>query len=604
MEKKFTSVMVALSALVLAACGNLPDADKKKFVDCKAAEAAGEELSESCKQLLGTITDIVSADIGDDSDSGNQPDSESDIGTDAATADTADSGDSPDAAEVDETDAGLDTEDIADSGDGVDVPDSATEDVGPDAADVDVGEDATETQDGGQDTDTEPDVLPPLCVTATDCDDQNPCTDDTCDPVSGCVNLANTATCTDSNACTVDLCEAATCTATPAVCDDGNACTDDSCDSASGCAALPNNATCTDSDECTTGEVCTKGSCVGGIAKECDDGNVCTDNGCDIAAGCTATVNTALCDDGSKCTEGDTCSAKSCAAGKPVSCDDGNACTQDVCNPATGCGINPVADNTPCGANKACKAGACVDLVPSGMSLIPAGEFWMGCNTQIESNLCMNNPGENPQHQVFTDAVYIDTYEVRVTDYKKCVEAGVCIKTTCSETETGKDNHPVNCVTWGQADTYCKWAGKRLPTEAEWEKAARGCPTCTEKSSPPIFPWGNDYPSCGQVNVKFQNCGAGDTSPVTKFPETSAYGVKGLAGNVSEWVADWNSLTYFSESVGAVNPQGPATGTSRVIRGGNYLSLYESQFRVGFRNGYDPNKYQLNIGFRCAKSVQ
>lgn len=597
------NVLFIASLLFIIACGSLPDVDEKKTEDCKAAQTAGEELSESCKQLLGISSDIANADTGQpDTDAGAEPEVENDTGTDIATNDTADNGNSPEDADVGsdiliEPDADM-VEDIADSEDGeVDTPDNLADD-GTETAD---GGDAEDQEDTDKDSDAEPDVLPPLCVSPTDCEDQNPCTDDACG-ASGCTNLANAATCTDSNACTVDLCEQATCTSKPLVCDDGNACTDDSCESANGCVTVPNSATCTDSDECTSGEVCTKGSCVGGIKKNCDDGNVCTDNGCDTATGCTATVNAASCDDGSKCTASDVCAIKSCTPGKPVSCDDGNICTQDACNPATGCMTTPVADSTPCGQNKACKAGACIDLAPPGMTLISAGSFWMGCFDTFEGDLCKNNPWEKPQHKVTLDAYWIDKYEVAASSYNGCVAAGGCVPVTGCNSAPGKGDHPINCVTWIQADTYCKWAGKRLPTEAEWERSAKGClnKDCDQATS--LFPWGNDDPKCGGF-ANYVACGIGDTVGVSSLFETSALGVVGLGSNVSEWVNDWYDPQYYGASQNSVNPSGPVSGTKRVFRGGHYKSPLLG-LRSAIRSSAEPSVSLATQGFRCAKSVK
>jgi cysteine-rich repeat protein len=145
---------------------------------------------------------------------------------------------------------------------------------------------------------------------ALDCNDSNVCTDDSCDPGSGCVHADNTAACDDGNACTtLDTCALGACVGgIPLDCTDANACTDDSCDPASGCVNTDNTAACDDGNACTTLDTCALGACVGGIPLDCADANACTDDSCDPASGCVNTDNTAACDDGKPCT------AESCDA--------------------------------------------------------------------------------------------------------------------------------------------------------------------------------------------------------------------------------------------------------------------------------------------------
>ena len=158
------------------------------------------------------------------------------------------------------------------------------------------------------------------------CDDGDPCTDDSCDPATGeCQHTPNTAPCDDGNACTTgDRCSAGSCQGGPALaCDDGNVCTTDSCDPAHGCVHAPNTLSCDDGNACTIGDVCSGGRCTGGTARSCDDGNVCTTDSCDPATGCVHTPNTASCDDGNVCTTADTCSGGTCVGGPPLVCPTG-----------------------------------------------------------------------------------------------------------------------------------------------------------------------------------------------------------------------------------------------------------------------------------------
>ena len=236
------------------------------------------------------------------------------------------------------------------------------------------------------------------CVggTAPDCNDGNLCTDDSCNSLTGCVNVANTATCDDGDACTTnDLCSGGSCqSGATADCGDGNICTVDSCNSASGCQNLPSNAACDDSndctddscaanacsstpnsascddgDACTTGDTCAVGSC-SGSAVDCDDGNLCTTDSCNAASGCTHAANSLACDDGVNCTSGETCSAGICQGGIPVVCNDGDACTDDQCNEADGScssfgNTGPACDDgDACTADDACFGGNCVGVTP------------------------------------------------------------------------------------------------------------------------------------------------------------------------------------------------------------------------------------------------
>jgi hypothetical protein len=205
------------------------------------------------------------------------------------------------------------------------------------------------------------------CVDATDCDDGNVCTTDTCPILTQvCQYTNNTKPCNDGNACTTsDTCSAGVCVGgAPPNCDDGNVCTNDSCSPATGCVHANNTAPCNDGSVCTTNDICSGGACVGGTALNCDDGNVCTTETCDPATGCVHTNNTAPCNDGNACTTNDTCSGGTCVGGAAPNCDDGNVCTDDACNPATGCthtnNTAPCNDGSVCTTNDACSGGACV----------------------------------------------------------------------------------------------------------------------------------------------------------------------------------------------------------------------------------------------------
>ncbi len=197
---------------------------------------------------------------------------------------------------------------------------------------------------------------------ADGCDDSNPCTDDSCDSLSGCVHANNTVACDDGDACTSgDSCSGGSCSGSAIACNDGNDCTNDSCDSLSGCVFTNNADDCDDGDACTENDACSSGSC-SGSAISCSDGNPCTDDSCDSLSGCVFTNNTAACNDGDACTENDACSGGSCS-GSTVSCIDGNPCTDDSCDSLSGCvftnNVDACNDGDACTENDACQGGTC-----------------------------------------------------------------------------------------------------------------------------------------------------------------------------------------------------------------------------------------------------
>jgi len=229
------------------------------------------------------------------------------------------------------------------------------------------------------------------------------------------------------------------------------------------------------------------------------------------------------------------------------------------------------------------------------MVFVPAGEFIMG-------GADPNEPIAYPRHAVYLDAFWIDRMEVTNAQYLRCVQANVCEPTIDPSFEDlTKADHPVIEVTWYDAQNYCEWVDRRLPTEAEWEKAARGV---DER----IYPWGNDPPDC--TKAQFENCGSG-TAPVGSKPRgASPYGVLDMAGNVAEWVADWYGLNYYSESPYR-NPQGPSSGDSRVMNGDTRL-LRGGAWRYDGRGIRADTERQLEspiplfietlTGIRCASS--
>ena len=191
-----------------------------------------------------------------------------------------------------------------------------------------------------------------LCVPgfAVLCNDGNPCTTDSCDPVEGCQQAANEDGCDDGNPCTAgDTCVAGACKGVdPVVCDDENPCTDDFCHPFDGCTYVPNVDLCDDDDLCTTVDQCVDGVCAGSQPLDCDDENDCTDDDCDAVEGCQYEDNTLGCDDADQCTTVDQCADGECVGSVPLECDDTDPCTADNCDPAQGCQFEPI---IPCCGN-------------------------------------------------------------------------------------------------------------------------------------------------------------------------------------------------------------------------------------------------------------
>lgn len=219
------------------------------------------------------------------------------------------------------------------------------------------------------------------------------------------------------------------------------------------------------------------------------------------------------------------------------------------------------------------------------MVSVPSGEFVMGSDG--------GDIAEGPSHTVTLDAFYIDKMEVTNALYRKCVDADECprIERATYFDDPAYDQHPVVNVTWPWARAFCAWAGKRLPTEAEWEKAARGTDGRT-------YPWGEEI-DCERA--QFKECG-GQTIPVGSKPSgASPYGALDMAGNVWEWVSDRWQEDYYEVSP-THNPQGPPNPGSvrveRVFRGGSW-SESADYVRSAYRTWYEPDAKYYNLGFRC-----
>lgn len=233
-----------------------------------------------------------------------------------------------------------------------------------------------------------------------------------------------------------------------------------------------------------------------------------------------------------------------------------------------------------------------------GMTLVyvPGGKFRRGStgNDPFAQN------DEHPRRSVTVSAFWIDQTEVTNKQYRACIEAGVCETRTLTQktwdvyhNDPYYDDYPAVYVDWDNAKTYCEWVGRRLPTEAQWEKAARG-------PHGRMYPWGDDPPTGDLLNYDRL---IGHPTPVKSYEAgVSPYGVYDMAGNVYEWVHDWYALDYYGDAA-SLNPPGPEAGERHICRGGSYNSgasfvRTASRLDVLPRQGGFPD-----VGFRCALPI-
>jgi formylglycine-generating enzyme required for sulfatase activity len=293
-------------------------------------------------------------------------------------------------------------------------------------------------------------------------------------------------------------------------------------------------------------------------------------------------------------------------------------------------GVRVRSPRVPCGDDGTCaegicneNSGTCVQIVDE-MVYVPEGPFWMGCREgQDTDEITGPCPVEElPYRQVTLDAYWIDQYEVSKGAYRTCMDAGVCTQPSEWDLEDydgplwegmwvpGPDTFPAASVSWSDASAYCTWVGKRLPTEAEWEKAARGTDGRT-------YPWGNDMPTCDRANYATDVgvCSESEEypllSPAGFFPAgVSVYGALDMAGNVKEWTNDGMQDDVGYEGLPAENPTGVEAENLRVFRGGGYQSAslaaggYVLRASRRGRGQISWTDLTLDYGIRCAKDAE
>lgn len=242
-----------------------------------------------------------------------------------------------------------------------------------------------------------------------------------------------------------------------------------------------------------------------------------------------------------------------------------------------------------------------LDKSPNEMVLVPAGHFWMGCNEEIDTSC---QPEEYPYRKVFLESYYIDRREVTVSAYRACVQAERCQKPPalegCNFPRLDRGNHPINCVNSYEAKEYCAFVGKTLPSEEQWEKAARG-------TDGRLFPWGNVFQAAfvnhqegGEID------GYPDTAPVGSFPRgASPYGALDMAGNCWEWTSSLftpDPQSHKPITDGSIEPY-HTQGPSVISKGGAWNTDHAWPLRASGRTWDRPARNTPTHGFRCVKNV-
>jgi len=396
------------------------------------------------------------------------------------------------------------------------------------------------------------------------------------------------ADCDDSVRLTLDACENAgtenaRCTHTPIECIDDMDCGGSTPYCLDGGTVNSVCIPCFTNDNCDDGDMYTADLCVapGTVDAACNQEPIVCFNQGDCDDGDDYTIDDCM----NPGTTTSYCRNTPVACFTDSDCDDSDPTTHNVCeNPAT-------------------PSSYCRTFMANEWLLVPGGEFVMGCSWNEEG--CWDD--SNPKHNVYLSDFYIQKMEVTNAQYDRCVDAGSCTEPESVASSSRPDyytNHtfddfPVINVTWDQAEAYCNWFGGDLPTEAQWEKAARG-PAPSEV----LYPWGDTpAPDCTVLNA-YTDTGfcVGDTQRVASYPEgASYYGALDLSGNVLEWTHDFYASDYYNNSPYA-DPAGPADGYFHVARGGAWHHHYMMTSTI-VRITEFPDSAKNGLGFRCATTT-
>lgn len=330
--------------------------------------------------------------------------------------------------------------------------------------------------------------------------------------------------------------------------------------------------TCSETWDCDSGLVC-----VGAVCQQegavCPDERECSRLECGPDPVCGTSCG--------NCSAGEACSDGACVECTP-SCDS-KECGDDGCGGTCGeCNGDMMCENDQCIASSSCEPDW---STPEGLKwvTIPGGTFLMGCSIN-DTGCAWDEKSVHP--------ITIATFQMLETEVTEAQYAALMNKNpSCDHNGGGGDDNPVECIDWYNAKSFCEIIGGRLPTEAEWEYAARGGTTRR-------FYCGEDAPCLR--DIAWFDSNSSDIKHPVKQLEANAYGLYDMLGNVSEWTNDWYDELYY-DRITPINPRGPESGTDRVVRGGSYLDGFAT-LTVSKRNCYDPSDDLIDLGFRCARS--
>ncbi len=343
--------------------------------------------------------------------------------------------------------------------------------------------------------------------------------------------------------------------------------------------------TCQGADTCNAAGVCVP------PGPDCPADKACGQRVCGPDPVCQESCGT--CQGADTCNAAGVCvpSGPNCPADKD--CTDRDCGPDPVCQESCGeCNGTDMCDNT----DGQCEPTPMVKVAADAQEI----EFWQGCNEDLDKQC---NDNERPYHKVVVPEFQIDKYEVTVDLYLRCVDKSGCTAPLenegCNQKFADRKSHPVNCINWVQARSFCEWAGKRLCSESEWEKASRG--TDGRK-----YPWGNETATCGYavMSERGAGCGVSSTRPVgSKSEGASPYGALDMSGNVWEWVDDdWHDDYTDAPTNGSAWVNDPRE-SHRVARGGSFTN--NAQFlRSSYRMKSLPSSQETNLGVRCCRTPE